>query len=71
MQPSSGTPEERGLIAWNAQHNVTEGTEGAVDQAKCYDLPVGMDFLREQKWAQYVPFLPTFDDKKQNSNPSV
>eukprot|EP00090_Calanus_glacialis_P008365 TRINITY_DN16685_c0_g1_i3.p1 TRINITY_DN16685_c0_g1~~TRINITY_DN16685_c0_g1_i3.p1 ORF type:complete len:575 (-),score=125.95 TRINITY_DN16685_c0_g1_i3:271-1995(-) len=59
-----GSPEERGLIAWNAQHGVTDTDEGADFQAKCYDLPLGMDFLRSQKWAQYVPFLPTFKKNK-------
>ena len=60
----TGTPEERGLIAWNAQHGVNDSDEGAEFQAKCYDLPLGMDYLRNQKWAQYVPFLPTFKKNK-------
>ena len=58
-----GTPEERGLVAWNAQKGATEGSEGAISQAGCYDLPLGMEYLKKQEWAQYVPFLPTFMDK--------
>merc|ERR1712130_137074 len=52
-----GTPEERGLVAWAAQHRETDGSEL---REKCYDLPIGMPWLRRQTWAQYVPFLPTF-----------
>jgi len=66
-----GTPEERGLIAWNNQHKVAQAEDGSVEKSDCYDLPVGMKFLREQKWAQYVPFLPTFNDKKHRLSTSV
>jgi len=52
-----GTPEERGLIAWAAQHKETDSSE---QRSKCYDIPIGMSWLRKQHWAQYVPFLPTF-----------
>ena len=27
---------------------------------RTYDIPFGMDWLRGQAWAQYIPFLPTF-----------
>lgn len=29
-----------------------------------YDLPVIMNCLRRQRWAKYVPFLPTFAFKR-------
>jgi len=52
-----GSPEERGLVAWAAQHREMDGCE---EKAKCYDLPMGMPWLSRQAWASYVPFLPTF-----------
>ena len=33
----------RGLVAWAAQHRETDGSE---QRAKCYDLPIGMPWLR-------------------------
>jgi len=58
-----GSPEERGLIAWEAQHQISEDSDETDSLANCYDLPVGMSFLREQNWSRYVPFLPTFRTK--------
>eukprot|EP00093_Oithona_nana_P004998 04998.XXX_115818_113896_1 [CDS] Oithona nana genome sequencing. len=52
-----GTPEERGLIKWNAQHEVKESFN---ETSNCYDLPFGMNLLRKWTWTQYLPFSPTF-----------
>jgi len=57
-----GTREERGLLAWEAQHG--EDHEDYQDRVnRTYDIPFGMDWLRGQAWAQYIPFLPTFQEK--------
>ena len=54
-----GTLEERGILKWRAQF--ADDPEDSKKSANtCYDLPFGMGILRRQKWAQYVPFLPTF-----------
>ena len=54
-----GTLEERGILKWRAQF-VDDSEDSKKSINTCYDLPFGMGFLRRQKWAQYVPFLPTF-----------
>ena len=56
-----GTPEERGIIAWNDQYQTDKKTDGA--RSSTYDLPFCMPCLRRINWARYVPFLPVFDDK--------
>ena len=53
-----GTPEERGLIQWKAQFTDTKESSNQKDE--CYDLPFGMNYLRNSSWTQYVPFLPTY-----------
>ena len=55
----------RGLVAWAAQHREIDGGE---EKAKCYDLPIGMPWLRRQAWAPYVPFLPTFSQVSNQSS---
>lgn len=41
-----GTPEERGLIAWGNQMNLTnEPTLG--EESNTYDFPIGMETLRK------------------------
>ena len=52
-----GTPEERGLEKWKAQHE-SQATSNNVSD--CYDLPFGMELLRKWKWTEKVPFSPTF-----------
>ena len=56
-------------MAWeNQQQGAEDGgkreeeeEEGKRDRVSdCYDLPVGMSYLRRQGWAARVPFLPTF-----------
>ncbi|XP_023345185.1 solute carrier family 23 member 2 isoform X2 [Eurytemora carolleeae] len=59
-----GTREERGLVAWEDQHDGEDSAGAQSKTDRCYDLPVGMVWLRKQKWAEYVPFLPTFQEKK-------
>ncbi|XP_022167516.1 solute carrier family 23 member 2 isoform X1 [Myzus persicae] len=58
-----GTPEERGLIAWANEMNLTsEPTTG--EETCTYDFPIGMNALRKMKWTYSVPFLPTYRPKK-------
>ncbi|KAL4103846.1 hypothetical protein QTP88_019181 [Uroleucon formosanum] len=58
-----GTSEERGLIAWGNEMNLTnEPTTG--EETSTYDFPVGMNTLRKMKWTYSVPFLPTYRPKK-------
>ncbi|CAI6358545.1 unnamed protein product [Macrosiphum euphorbiae] len=58
-----GTPEERGLIAWANEMNLTsEPTTG--EETSTYDFPVGMNALRKMKWTYSIPFLPTYRPKK-------
>lgn len=41
-----GTPEERGLVAWAKEMNLTsEPTTG--EETSTYDFPVGMELLRK------------------------
>ncbi|XP_025197974.1 solute carrier family 23 member 2 isoform X2 [Melanaphis sacchari] len=58
-----GTPEERGLIAWANEMNLS--SEPTTDEeTSTYDFPVGMKALRKMKWTYSVPFLPTYRPKK-------
>ena len=53
-----GTAEERGLVAWNALSNPSEGMN-TIDTS-CYDIPFITKYLHKTKWAKYVPCLPPF-----------
>ena len=55
-----GTKEERGLIAWENQHVQQQKQEDSQKSGDTYDIPLITNTLRRYKWAQYVPFLPTF-----------
>lgn len=58
-----GTDEERGILVWqesNDDNDQTTGKETMVDKS-CYDLPFGMNYIREWKWTRYLPFSPTFE----------
>ena len=58
-----GTPEERGLVAWQAQHQASDQeTEGDKNVAslECYDLPFVTPWLLRQHWTKYVPSLPSY-----------
>ncbi|VVC27101.1 Hypothetical protein CINCED_3A010658 [Cinara cedri] len=58
-----GTPEERGLIAWGKQMDLTnDPTTG--DESSTFDFPVGMALLRKMKWTYSVPFLPTYKPRR-------
>ena len=54
-----GTEEERGLRSWRRKYDVSD-TRSADDDTT-YDIPFIMGCLRRQKWARYIPFLPTFN----------
>ena len=60
----AGTDEERGIIAWREQihEDPTDDDVGGAPPTSCYDIPVITKYLRHQKWARYVPFLPSFDE---------
>lgn len=54
-----GTEDERGVRKWRKlSNNVAD--EKTVQSEDTYDLPYIMGCLRRQKWATYIPFLPTF-----------
>lgn len=53
-----GTPEERGITAWNKQFQSNSKTAETT-----YDLPFIMPCLYRVNWARYIPFLPVFDEK--------
>ena len=60
-----GTPEERGLVAWQGQHQAVEKEtvdeqENNVSSLECYDLPFITPWLLRQRWAKYVPSLPSY-----------
>ena len=58
-----GTPEERGVVAWQDQHKAgdQERDEGKnVASLKCYDLPFITPWLLRQHWTKYVPSLPSY-----------
>lgn len=52
-----GTDEERGIKLWRKALVKADASSG---YDKTYDLPFIMGCLRRQRWATYVPFLPTF-----------
>ena len=74
--PTIGTSEERGIKKyWHAGENDGDGTttdESRVEQGndlkmkasrivnQCYDIPVGMSFLRRVTWSRHVPISPTY-----------
>ncbi|XP_042213697.1 solute carrier family 23 member 2-like isoform X2 [Homarus americanus] len=58
-----GTPEERGLLKWNAHlQNPEDKDEDNIQnqQLKCYNLPFCMDAIRGWSWTKYIPVSPTF-----------
>merc|ERR1712080_148280 len=61
-----GTREERGLIAWAAQHK----DSGSSDGTQSYSLPLVQGWLEGQTWAQYIPCLPTFTGLNQGKDKS-
>ena len=75
-----GTPEERGLIKWQNQHET--GDCGGAGRLSVYDLPFITPWLQRlcshssvkvlryifpyfrQKWSKYIPCLPVKSDVK-------
>ena len=55
-----GTPEERGLVAWQGQHQASDQETENVASLECYDLPFITPWLLRQHWAKYVPSLPSY-----------
>lgn len=63
-----GTDRERGITAWEEElqfdreeEEVVEGQEHAYST---YNFPCGMNLLRRCKWAEYLPFSPTYKEKR-------
>lgn len=63
-----GTDKERGITAWEEELQfdreevvVEEGQEHAYST---YDFPCGMNLLRRCKWAERLPFSPTYKEKR-------
>lgn len=56
-----GTPEERGLLKWKAQMEVSSSDAPGGRAFTCYDLPFGMDAVRRASWTSRLPFSPTFE----------
>lgn len=61
-----GTPEERGLIAWNKQMELKSDSVDTGEYST-YDFPFGMSLLRRCKFAAYIPFLPTYKPTSKKS----
>ncbi|XP_069697558.1 solute carrier family 23 member 2-like isoform X2 [Periplaneta americana] len=57
-----GTPEERGLIAWQEQMKLVPDKED--DTPNTYDFPVGMGIVKRCKFFSYLPFMPTYKPRK-------
>merc|ERR1719495_153937 len=53
-----GTDEERGLVKWQEMHIQADDLSN-VERLRCYDLPFITPFLNRQKWARYIPCLPS------------
>ena len=58
----AGTEEERGLKLW--RENLKRSTNVSQAEASSYDLPLGMSLIRRCRWANRVPFSPTYGLKQ-------
>ncbi|XP_069697554.1 solute carrier family 23 member 2-like isoform X2 [Periplaneta americana] len=58
-----GTPEERGLIAWQDQMKLEPNKENG-DASDTYDYPIGMSVIRRLNIFSYLPFMPTYKQEK-------
>lgn len=69
-----GTDKERGLVAWEDELQfdrvVEEQKEDeTVEQVySTYDFPCGMSWLRSCKWAERLPFSPTYKERAKKKN---
>ena len=74
-----GTAEERGLVAWAAQHQLGPGVStttydlpGEVRLAgRSFSLPWATHRLQQFSWTRHVPFLPTFQQGKPNKQQNL
>ncbi|XP_033106575.1 solute carrier family 23 member 1-like [Anneissia japonica] len=57
-----GTFTERGVDTW--QRGQTIDTDTTVSLYDCYDLPLGMSYIRRSTLWRYLPFSPTFKGYK-------
>ena len=53
-----GTPEERGLVKWQAMLNSSQG--GNKSSSQTYEFPIGMDAMRKINCLRFFPLSPTF-----------
>ncbi|KAG0725101.1 Solute carrier family 23 member 1 [Chionoecetes opilio] len=53
-----GTPEERGLLEWNAHKNLS--SDNPESNPECYDLPFVTETVKRMTWTKYLPFCPNF-----------
>ena len=68
-----GSDKERGLLKWREEvarkYETEEDEEGLgmrKDPLALYEIPCLTYKLRKWSWTKYVPFLPTFVEKKKN-----
>ncbi|XP_060599136.1 solute carrier family 23 member 1-like [Ruditapes philippinarum] len=55
-----GSDEERGIKSWRKTYTADVPTGSDSEEDNTYDLPFIMKCLKRQRWAAYIPFLPTF-----------
>ncbi|XP_060554543.1 solute carrier family 23 member 2-like, partial [Ruditapes philippinarum] len=55
-----GSDEERGIKSWRKTYTADVPTGSVSEEDNTYDLPFIMKCLKRQRWAAYIPFLPTF-----------
>ena len=56
-----GTLEERGILRWRQDTLGTSDADSDSDEvAQAYDLPYIGKYIKDKKWAKYVPILQTY-----------
>ena len=55
----SGSAEERGLHVWRKPADGST-SDVASEESRCYDLPLGMSYIRKWNWTKFIPICPTF-----------
>ena len=70
---SSGTTEERGMGVFNSlpSHTSDVDRDYAELRAKTYDFPCGNEALKRIKCCTYMPFLPSYKERKATCRNSV
>ncbi|KAH3811821.1 solute carrier family 23 member 1-like [Dreissena polymorpha] len=62
-----GTDDERGIVIWREVPSDTDEESEDINMVnmnlsmKTYDLPFGMNLIRNFRWGKHVPIFPTFD----------